>query len=60
MKIFHFNKENFFKMSIEIIQINNSNWSDIKEKDYLFASRLVRDARDLRNLTFKKTEKDFK
>jgi hypothetical protein len=47
-------------MSIEILQINNSNWKESKQTDYLFASRLVRDARDLRNLTFKKTEHDFK
>ncbi len=46
------------------IDINDSievsdDWKKIKDIDYLFASRLVRDARDLRNLTFKKTKIDF-
>ena len=43
---------------IEIIDYSDD-WKKTKDIDYLFASRLVRDARDLRNLTFKKTKMDF-
>lgn len=35
-------------------------WTQPREVDYLFAARLVKDARDLRNLTFKKTEHNLK
>ena len=55
MSIIFKNDEDF--PQIEIIQ---SDWKETKEVDFLYASRLVRDARDLWNLTFKKTEKDFK
>lgn len=42
------------------IELINSDWQQIKDIDFHFASRLVCDARDLRNLTFKKTESDLK
>lgn len=35
-------------------------WTEPREVDYLFAARIVKDARDLRNLTFKKTENNLK
>ena len=35
-------------------------WGSVTDVDFLYAAQLVRDARDIRNLTFKKTVQHLK
>lgn len=53
-------QENSNELKFENLNKTPNDWQKTRELDFLIASRLVKDSKDLRNLTFKKTENHLK